>query len=256
MDPKTNHYRAIFISDVHLGTRGCQPELLLDFLKHNDADTWYLVGDIVDGWVLKSRWHFPQTHNDVIQKLLKKVRKGAHMIYIPGNHDEFVRQYIGMTFGGVEVLDPAYHVTAKGKRLLIIHGDQFDVVTQNIRWLAFVGDFLYDLSVWANRRVNQMRYRMGLSPWSLSKWLKKTVKEAVKFIGSFEDVVVSETHAHKAEGVVCGHIHHAAIKDMRDILYINCGDWVESCTAVVETEEGDFKIIPWHLTQEDQLKAL
>lgn len=243
-----NHYRAIFLSDVHLGTRGCQAELLLDFLKHNDADTWYLVGDILDGWVLKSRWYFPQSHNDVIQKLLKKVRKGAQMILVPGNHDEFARHYLDMNFGGVEVKDPAYHIAADGRRFLIIHGDQFDCVVQNMKWIAYIGDIAYNFSVWANRRINKVRSQMGLSYWSLSAWLKSTVKEAVNFIGSFEDVVVSEAHRHKVDGIICGHIHHCAIKEMRDITYINTGDWVESCTAIAETYSGEFKILQWEVT--------
>ena len=226
-EPEPTVYRTLFLSDIHLGTRGCQAELLLDFLRHNDAETIYLVGDIVDGWRLKSGWYWPQAHNDVVQKLLRKVRKGARMIYVPGNHDEFARDYIGMVFGGVEVADHAYHMTADKKQLLIVHGDQFDIVVQHARWLAWLGDWAYTLALWLNIGFNRVRRRLGFPYWSFSAWAKLKVKNAVNFIGAFEVALAEAARRHHANGVVCGHIHHAVIRDIDGITYINTGDFVE-----------------------------
>jgi UDP-2,3-diacylglucosamine pyrophosphatase LpxH len=248
-------YRTLFLSDVHLGTRGCQAELLLDFLKHNDASTIYLVGDMIDGWRLKSRWYWPQEHNDVVQKLLRKVRKGAHMIYVPGNHDEFARDYMGHVFGGVEVVDHAYHVTADQKRLLIVHGDQFDIVVQHARWLAFLGDWAYTFALWLNLWFNKIRRRLGFPYWSLSSWAKLKVKNAVNFIGAFEAALAEAARRHNADGVVCGHIHHAAIRDIGGVLYINAGDFVESCTAIAEHHDGRLEILRWQTTTEERRLA-
>jgi UDP-2,3-diacylglucosamine pyrophosphatase LpxH len=248
-------YRTLFLSDVHLGTRGCQAELLLDFLKHNDASTIYLVGDMIDGWRLKSRWYWPQEHNDVVQKLLRKVRKGAHMIYVPGNHDEFARDYIGHVFGGVEVVDHAYHVTADQKRLLIVHGDQFDIVVQHARWLAFLGDWAYTFALWLNLWFNKIRRRLGFPYWSLSSWAKLKVKNAVNFIGAFEAALAEAARRHNADGVVCGHIHHAAIRDIGGVLYVNAGDFVESCTAIAEHHDGRLEILRWQTTTEERRLA-
>jgi UDP-2,3-diacylglucosamine pyrophosphatase LpxH len=245
LEPEPTHYRTLFLSDIHLGTRGCQAELLIDFLKHNDASTIYLVGDIIDGWRLKSSWYWPQTHNDVLQKLLRKVRKGARMIYVPGNHDEFARDYIGMTCGGVEILDFDYHMTADNQRLLITHGDQFDIVVQHARWLANLGDWAYDVALWSNTWFNKVRRKLGFPYWSFSAWAKLKVKDAVNFIGAFEEALVAEANRHGADGVVCGHIHHAAIRTMGTTRYINTGDFVESCTVVAEHEDGRLEIIRW-----------
>jgi UDP-2,3-diacylglucosamine pyrophosphatase LpxH len=245
-------YRTLFLSDIHLGTRGCQAELLLDFLRHNDAETIYLIGDIVDGWRLKSGWYWPQAHNDVLQKLLRKVRKGARMIYVPGNHDEFARDYIGMVFGGVEVADHAYHMTADKKRLLIVHGDQFDIVVQHARWLAWLGDWAYTLALWLNLWFNKIRRRLGFPYWSFSAWAKLKVKNAVNFIGAFETALAEAARRHQANGVVCGHIHHAVIRDIDGITYINTGDFVESCTAVAEHEDGRLEVLCWQMTAEEQ----
>lgn len=254
-EPEPIRYRTLFLSDIHLGTRGCQAELLLDFLKHNDADTIYLVGDIIDGWRLRSGWYWPQAHNDVVQKLLRKVRKGARMIYVPGNHDEFARDYIGSVFGGVEVADHAYHFTRDGKRLLIVHGDQFDIVVQHARWLAWLGDWAYTFALWSNLWFNKFRRKMGFSYWSLSAWAKLKVKNAVNFIGAFEVALAEAARRHEADGVVCGHIHHAVIRDMEGITYINTGDFVESCTVVAEHHDGRLEILHWHLTAEEQVVA-
>ena len=187
--------RALFLSDIHLGTKGCQADLLLDFLRRYDADLIYLVGDIVDGWRLKSGWYWPQSHNDVVQKLLRKVRKGARLIYIPGNHDEFLRDYLGTNFGGIELADQAIHEGADGRRYLVIHGDQFDLVVRHARWLAFLGDGAYTLALFVNTHLNIVRRRLGLTYWSLSAWAKLRVKNAVNFISSFEELLVARGRA-------------------------------------------------------------
>jgi UDP-2,3-diacylglucosamine pyrophosphatase LpxH len=242
-DESARRFRALFISDVHLGTRGCQAERLLDFLRDHDADTIYLVGDIVDGWALRANWYWPSTHNDVVQKLLRKARKGARMIYIPGNHDEFLRDFFGTHFGGVEVVAHALHVAADGRRYHVTHGDQFDLVVRYARWLALLGDHAYRFALVLNTSFNAVRRRFGLPYWSLSQWAKLKVKNAVNYIGEFETALAGEAARHDAEGVICGHIHHAAMHAFGGIRYINCGDWVESCSAVVEHPDGRFEII-------------
>ncbi len=244
-DDETRRFRSLFISDVHLGTRGCQADRLLDFLKHHDADTIYLVGDIVDGWALKSTWHWPQAHNDVVQKLLRKGRKGSRIIYIPGNHDEFLRGYYGTHFGGIEVVEQAVHDGADGRKYLVIHGDMFDLVVQNARWLAHLGDHAYDFAIFVNRWVNKVRSKFGAPYWSLSQWAKQKVKNAVNYIGAFERTLAAEARRLEADGVICGHIHCAVIRHEHGIKYINCGDWVESCTAIAEHDDGTFEIIVW-----------
>jgi UDP-2,3-diacylglucosamine pyrophosphatase LpxH len=238
-------YRAMFISDVHLGTRACQAEMLLEFLKENDADTIYLVGDIVDFWRIRRGAIWPQTHNDVLQKLLRKVRKGTRIIFIPGNHDEGLRDYCGSRFGGIEIEREAVHETADGRRYLVIHGDEFDVVVRYARWLAFLGDRGYELALWANWPLNFVRRWFGLGYWSLSSYLKLRVKSAVNFIGDFEKSLADEARRHQADGVICGHIHHAAARQIGDVHYLNTGDWVESCTAIAETQMGQFQLIRW-----------
>jgi len=244
-DPEPRQYRAIWISDVHLGTRGCKAEFLLDFLRHNDARTIYLVGDIVDGWRLRKSWYWPQTHNDVVQKLLRKVRHGTRVIYVPGNHDEWLRDYVSLRFGGVEMAEEAVHVTADGRRLLVIHGDSYDLIVQNARWLALLGDGAYTLALWVNHHFNKIRHLLGYEYWSLSAFLKRRVKNAVQYIGSFADALTNEARSRDFDGVVCGHIHHAEIRDFGGFLYCNDGDWVESCTALVEHFDGHLAIITW-----------
>ncbi|WP_395666353.1 UDP-2,3-diacylglucosamine diphosphatase [Methylocella sp.] len=245
-------YRSLFLSDVHLGTKGCQADLLLDFLKHNEADNVYLVGDIIDGWRLKSGWYWPQSHNDVVQKLLRQARKGVKITYAPGNHDEFARDFVGAFFGGVEVVDSAVHVTADGRRLLVIHGDQFDVVVQHARWLAFLGDWAYEAALVVNRWFNKVRRWLGFPYWSLSSWAKLKVKNAVSFIGDYEQTLADAARRHQVDGVVCGHIHHAAIRDIGGALYVNTGDFVESCTAVAEHADGRLEILRWQATAAEQ----
>jgi UDP-2,3-diacylglucosamine pyrophosphatase LpxH len=241
----TLHFRSLFISDVHLGTRGCQAQRLLDFLRYHDADAIYLVGDIVDGWQLKSSWYWPQAHNDVVQKLLRKGRKGARLVYIPGNHDEFLRGYYGTHFGGIEVVESVIHESPDGRRYLVIHGDCFDLVVTQARWLALLGDKAYEFAVFINRLFNGVRRRLGFPYWSLSQWAKLKVKNAVSYIGEFEKTLVAEAQREQVNGVICGHIHKAAVHDDFGIRYINCGDWVESCTAIAEHYDGRFEIITW-----------
>jgi len=241
----TLRFRAIFLSDVHLGTPNCQAERLLDFLRHTDSDHLYLVGDVIDGWQLKRRWFWHQTHNDVVQKVLRKARKGTRVTYVAGNHDEAMRQFLGLAFGGIEIRDEAEHVTADGRRLLVIHGDLFDAVVQRAKWLAHVGDAAYMLALQANRWFNHLRAKLGLRYWSLAQYLKHRVKNAVSYIGSFEDALAHEARRRGFHGVVCGHIHKAEIRDIGGILYCNDGDWVESLTALVELESGELRIIDW-----------
>ncbi|WP_188262595.1 UDP-2,3-diacylglucosamine diphosphatase [Azospirillum tabaci] len=238
-------YRSIWISDVHLGTRGCRAEYLLDFLKHNESDHLYLVGDIVDGWRLRKTWYWPQAHNDVVQKILRRARKGVQVYYIPGNHDEAARDYTGLQFGGVHVVEEMIHVTADGRRLLVTHGDRFDVVVKYARWLAFIGDNAYVVLLQANTLFNWVRRKLGFPYWSLSAFLKHKTKTAVEFIGNYETALGDEARRRKVDGVVCGHIHTAEIRDMEGILYCNDGDWVESCTALVEHPCGRLEIIDW-----------
>ena len=242
--------RTVWISDLHLGTPGCQAEPLLQFLKTVECDTLYLVGDIVDGWQLKRQWYWPQAHNDVVQKLLRKARKGTRVVFVPGNHDEFARRYLGHSFGGIEVLGEVIHTTADGRRLWVVHGDHFDGVIQVAKWLAHLGDWAYNRALELNHWVNSMRARMRLPYWSLSRYLKLKVKRAVSFIDDFERAVAREAKARGLDGVVCGHIHHAEIREVEGVLYANDGDWVESLTALVELPDGRLQILDWSLREE------
>jgi UDP-2,3-diacylglucosamine pyrophosphatase LpxH len=247
-EPRSRHYRTIWLSDIHLGTRGCQADLLLDFLKYNDSDHLYLVGDIIDGWRMRRSWYWTQSHNDVVQKVLRKARKGTHVIYITGNHDECLRHFssdIEMQFGSIRLQDEAMHETADGKKLWIIHGDRFDGVVKHARWLAVLGDGAYTFMLGLNTVFNILRRYCGLSYWSLSSYVKAKVKNAVEFISSFEATLAEEARRHGADGVVCGHIHKAEMREIDGILYCNDGDWVESCTALVEHMDGKLEIVEW-----------
>ncbi len=244
--PKPLRFRTIWISDVHLGTNGCQAKRLLEFLKVTASDRLYLVGDIVDGWQLKRRWYWHQTHNDVVQLVMKKAKKGTKVIFVPGNHDEMIRQFIGLDFGGIKIRDEHVHVTANGKRMLVLHGDRFDGVIACAKWLAYVGDSLYTMILKFNQVLNTWRARVGLPYWSLSQYLKLKVKNAVSYITSFEDALAAEARKQNLDGVICGHIHKAEIRDIDGILYCNDGDWVESLTALVEDEVGELSLVDWH----------
>ena len=237
--------RTVFISDIHLGTRGCQAELLLAFIKELECEQLYLVGDIVDGWKLRSGWKWPQAHSDVVQKLLRLARKGVRVTYIPGNHDDRIRDFCGVHFGGVVVARDAIHEAADGRRYLVTHGDEFDGIVTHAKWLAFLGDYAYRALLGLNTRWNGLRRRLGLGYWSLSAYLKLKVKNAVKFIDDFENAVADEARRRGVDGVICGHIHHAEMRDIGGVLYINDGDWVESCTAAVEHHDGRMEIIAW-----------
>jgi UDP-2,3-diacylglucosamine pyrophosphatase LpxH len=245
MTGNPRRFRTLFLSDVHLGTKGCQAEQLLDFMRHHEADEIYFVGDIVDGWQLKSNWYWPQSHNDVVQKILRQARKGTRIVYVPGNHDEFLRDYYGTHFGGIEVVEDAVHHAANGRRYLVIHGDHFDLVVKHARWLALLGDHAYDAAIVLNRVFNSVRHHLGYPYWSMSQWLKLKVKNAVSYIGKYEQTLVDEAHRRGVDGVICGHIHHATIHDDFGVRYMNCGDWVESCTAIAEHADGRFEIITW-----------
>ena len=240
-----NRYRSIWISDVHLGTPGCRAEFLLDFLRYNESDHLYLVGDVIDGWQLKRRWYWTQAHNDVVQKVLRKARKGTQVTYIAGNHDEALRQFVGFAFGGIEIRDEAVHTMADGRRFLVVHGDLYDAVVQQAKWLARLGDRLYTLILELNRWFNHVRARLGLGYWSLSQYLKHKAKNAVNFMTAFEDAVAREARTRGFHGVVCGHIHKPRIKTIDGVVYCNDGDWVESLSALVETFEGELKIVQW-----------
>ena len=240
-----HHYRSVFVSDIHLGARGCQAEMLLDFIKHIECDRLYLVGDIVDGWKLKGGWYWPQSHNDVVQKILRLARKGVEVIYVPGNHDDRVRDFCGAHFGGVQVALDCIHQTADGRRFLVTHGDAFDGVVQHAKWLAFLGDWSYRALIRLNTVFNQGRRLFGLPYWSLSAFLKTKVKNALQFIENFEQAVADEARRRGCDGVICGHIHKAEMRDIDGITYINDGDWVESCTALVEHPDGKLEILEW-----------
>jgi UDP-2,3-diacylglucosamine pyrophosphatase LpxH len=237
--------RAVFISDIHLGTAGCQAEALLEFLRLYPSTYLYLVGDIVDGWQLRRRWFWPQAHNDVVQKLLRRARKGCKVVFIPGNHDEFARAFIGHQFGGIEVLEDAVHTTVDGRQLWVTHGDYFDGVIQCAKWLAYLGDNAYELTLRLNRHLNRLRSRMGLPYWSLSAYLKHRVKKALNYVTQFEVAVATEARHRGHQGVVCGHIHRAEMRDINGIQYCNDGDWVESRSALVEHLDGRLELIYW-----------
>lgn len=237
--------RTIFLSDIHLGTKGCQAELLLGFIKSFQAETIYLVGDIVDCWALRRSWYWPQSHNDVMQKLLRQSRKGARVVYIPGNHDEAFRDWCGTDFGGVEIRLDDIHTAADGRRYLVTHGDAFDGVVCGNRWLVLLGDRSYTMLLKINTLVARIRHRLGLPYWSLSAWTKLKVKRAVQVIDRFETALTGEARRRGVDGVICGHIHNPEIRDIDGITYVNDGDWVESCTAVIEHHDGRLEVVHW-----------
>ena len=238
-------YRTIWISDTHLGTPGARATALLHFLKYTRSETLYLVGDIVDGWQLKKRFYWPQEHNDVIQKLLRKARHGTRVIYIPGNHDEAARHYLGFNFGEIAIKEDDIHETIDGRRLWVVHGDLFDGVIQHARWLAYLGDRAYTLLLKLNGLVNSIRTLLNLPYWSLSQYLKHRVKSAVSFISAFETAMLTETRRRGCDGVVCGHIHKPEMREVEGLLYANDGDWVESLSALVEHQDGTLELLDW-----------
>jgi len=243
-----NKYRSIFISDVHLGTRDSKAELLTDFLKNNSANTIYLVGDIIDGWrIQQNRWKWKKSHTNVVRHILNQAKKGSRIVYIAGNHDEFLRSLIPykFSFGKIEIVNRAEHIGVTGERYLVIHGDMFDGITKLAPWLGYLGDKAYDILLYLNTKYNWIRHKCGFGYWSFSKFLKHKVKGAVDFIFEYENNLVDYARRKFYDGVICGHIHFAEIKNIEGIQYLNCGDWVESCTALVEHFDGHFEIIVW-----------
>jgi len=244
--PRTaKRVRSLFISDVHIGMQRTRVQQLVDFLQCHDAETIYLVGDIVDGWRLQKTWRWAPEYDQIVGLILSKAAAGTRIVYLPGNHDELLREYLGTYFGGIEFVDRAVHTTARGKTYLVIHGDQFDVVVKNAKWLAHVGDWAYNFALRTNGIINWVRRRMGKGYWSLSAWAKQKVKGAVSVIGRFEEALTQEAKETGVDGVICGHIHLADMHERLGIHYINTGDWVESCTAIAEDFEGNFELIRW-----------
>jgi UDP-2,3-diacylglucosamine pyrophosphatase LpxH len=243
---RPRRYRALFLSDMHLGSRGCQSDRLADFLRNHEAETIYLVGDIVDGWRLGSKWYWPAAHNEIVQILLRAARRGVRIVLTPGNHDAFLRDFYGTHFGGVEVVEQTVHVAADGRRYLVIHGDTFDQALKHTQRLAFLGGSAARATAAINGGLNFARRLLGLSHWSLSQWAKLKVKNATNYLSDFEQGLATLAHRHHVDGVVCGHVHHATIHDDLGVRYINCGDWIESCTAVAEHSNGSFEIVSWH----------
>ena len=240
-------YKSIFISDIHLGTRFSKAKSLLNFLKHNESENLILVGDIIDGWAIKRKFIWPQTHSDVIQKVLKKARKGTKVHFITGNHDEFLRPFVPLILGdSLNISNELDYNSINGKKYYVTHGDFFDSITMTKKWLAILGDYGYDLLLYLNAILNPIRNKLGIKKyWSLSKYVKDSVKSSVSFISDFESVLSTHAKNKGYDGIICGHIHKAEIRDIDGVQYLNCGDWVESCTAIVETLEGEFKIINW-----------
>ena len=244
-NPGQKRYRSLWISDVHLGTPGCKAAFLADFLKANDCETLYLVGDIIDGWALRQAFYWPQEHSNVIRRILTRAKRGTRVIYVTGNHDEFLRRFVDvqLAFGNVEIVNEAVHETADGRRLLVTHGDAFDVITRYHKWLALAGDAVYRGTMQANLWLNRARSMAGLGYWSLSGFAKQRVKTAVNIISDFEQSVARECRRRGLDGVICGHIHHAEIRRVGGVTYHNCGDWVESCTALAEDASGRIRLL-------------
>ncbi|RFF28974.1 MULTISPECIES: UDP-2,3-diacylglucosamine diphosphatase [unclassified Wenzhouxiangella] len=241
--PFKRHVRTIWISDLHLGFPGCSAEQVLDFIREMRCETLYLVGDIVDFWYLKKKRHWPQSHSNVIRSLLGKAKHGTRVIYVPGNHDEAMRQYDGMTIGNIEVTNEIIHETADGRRLLVLHGDQFDAAVVSSPLLGLIGSRVYDGLLKFNRLINWIRTKMGRGHWSLAAYIKQRVKKAVKFMSNFEEAVRRSAQKNEVDGLVCGHIHRPEIAVGEEVIYLNCGDWVESCTALIEHHDGTIELI-------------
>ena len=242
---KQLHYRAIWLSDIHLGYRGCKAEYLLDFLKTTESEVLYLVGDIIDLWAMKRTMYWPQTHNDIIRTILGKAKRGTRIIYVPGNHDEQGREFIGSVFGNVEIHDEYVHVNSDGKRFLVLHGDIYDALMKCSGLKNFVGNKAYDFIMYLNRHVYKWRQLLGFPYWSLATFLKSRVKDAVSHIKKYEEIVAADAKKRGFDGVICGHIHHAEMRDINGVTYCNDGDWVKNCTAMVESREGRLELLHW-----------
>ena len=238
-----NQYRSIFISDVHLGSYGCQAEKLLNFLQNTTCDQLFLVGDIIDGWQMRGRVYWPESHERVMKQLLEIAKTGTKVRYITGNHDEFLRNYGALQFDTIEIVDEYRLRNKDGREFLVIHGDQYDVITKYARWISTLGDVGYNLLLRINVVVNKVRSLLGYDYWSFSKWVKDSVKQAVSYVGDFEATVASVCNQRGYAGIICGHIHKAANREVGGVRYLNCGDWVESCTAILHTHDGQFQVI-------------
>lgn len=238
--------RSIFLSDIHLGTRACQAERLIDFLRAYDAENLFLIGDIVDFWAMSRGIHWTPAQNTFVQKVLRRARRGERVVFIPGNHDEALREYVGVAFGDIEVHAEYVHALADGRRFLLLHGDEFDQITRHHRWVAILGDKAYDLLVRLNGMLSWSRRRLGIAGyWSLAGYAKRRVKKALQFIFDFEDAAIHSARQRGLDGIVCGHIHSATIRPVGALHYVNCGDWVDSCTAIVEHLDGRLELIAW-----------
>ncbi len=244
-DKRPLKFRSVFISDVHLGYRSCRVEFLHDFLKQLDTEYLYLVGDIVDLWSMKRNFYWPQEHNNVLRLILSKAKQGTKVIYIPGNHDEMFRDFVGHDFGNLQVRRNAVHTTAEGRKLLVLHGDEFDGAIKCAAWLGLVGHHAYELILSLNRRVNWLRGKLGFPYWSLAAYLKSKAQTAVKYIDRFEYSAVDAARRRGLDGVLCGHIHRPKMAEVDGLHYMNCGDWVESCTTLVEDHAGQFTLMHW-----------
>jgi len=243
--PPPIRLRTVFISDIHLGFKGCSADQLLDFLHHVEMDTLFLVGDIIDVWSMKKTMYWPQAHNNVLRTLLGKAKRGTKIIFVPGNHDEVFREFDGSVFGNLEIHNEYLYTGANGRKMLVLHGDEFDSVVKCSPWLAKLGSDLYDILLAANPYINWFRRKLDLPHWSLSAYLKNKAKKAVQYIGSFEDAVAQAARKRGVDTVVCGHIHRAEMRDIHGVLYCNDGDWVESCTSLVEDLNGQLRLINW-----------
>ena len=235
--------RTLFVSDVHLGTRSCRADMILSFLKKYEAETLYLIGDIIDGWHLKRSWYWPKLHDEVLQTIIDKASRGSRVVYIPGNHDDFLRLSYGKKASGIDIVETAIHTTADGKRFLVMHGDQFDSVIRGIPWLAHAGDVAYDALTAVNFAYNKAMGALGFEYYSIAAAVKANVKHIVNFISKFEKALVTTGRDNDVDGVVCGHIHCASIRRIQEMVYINTGDWVENCTAVTENINGTLELI-------------
>jgi UDP-2,3-diacylglucosamine pyrophosphatase LpxH len=244
-------YHSVFISDVHLGTKGSKAELLVAFLREVECHNLFLVGDIFDGWRLKKNWYWNEHHSTVVQKVLRMARKGTKVYYIPGNHDEFMREFLEYNFGSIELHNEMTYTALNSKKYIVIHGDKFDFVTLNMKWLAHIGDQGYTLLLNLNTMLHWVMSKLRLPYWSLSKWAKSQVKQAVNFVGNYEASLVNYARIKHADGIICGHIHSANISTINHIEYMNSGDWVESCTALVEHTDGRWEIITWTANEDN-----
>ena len=246
MEPTAKHFKSIFLSDIHLGTKGCQSERLLDFLYKYSCDKLYLVGDIIDGWKLEQRIYWPQEHTNVIRKFLSFAKNGTEVFYVTGNHDEFLRSFSPLNLGNIKMVDKVEHITDNGRKILVVHGDEFDLVTNHSKWVSVFGSWVYEFLISMNTVINFVRRIFGVKNyWSFSAYIKYKVKNAVNFISKYETTLVNVCKKKSYDGVICGHIHHAAIEDYEGITYHNCGDWVESCTALVEDHNGNISLIDY-----------